>query len=353
MSDDPTGPALAFGVAALGSCPHPLAIGWAFVGTLLALGQTVPVPVDVNMAAAMVSLGLACAVFTRVLTGEHGLLTGAARELVLALIAVVALTLLFVPDGRALLETADGEPLYVTAFAQDLSNGVRAQTIFRASADVSIVSPGVKVALVSSLFVCLFVVLLGRMRNNWDIRRVGWTLAVVAGSVLAVLGLAGQFGLLGTAIELSDVYGDWKALSALSSSGLVLDAVNNPEFGYIGFSSRPAVDALRVLVGCTLLWTGLKALRASAHAQQAAQATMARPGLLIGPLCAFSALVFLQHHGGVFHVLCAVLLLALVAGFLGRQARAPRVLLQALSFGALCLVVLAMVGPTAGWVLIG
>ena len=353
MSSEPGGPALALGIAALGSCPHPLALAWAGLGVSLAMGQIVPLPIEIVSVAGMASLGLACAVLTRSISGARGLLANAKPESLLVLCAVIALALLYLPDSRALLETQDGQPLYITAFAQDLSTGVRVQTLFRASADVSMVSPWVTIALAASLGICLFVVLLGSMRGNPEIERLGWTVTVVSGSTFAMLGLAGQLGLVGSAIELKDVFGDWQALAEMSTSGLVLDKVLYPEFGYVGFSSRPAVDLLRVIIGAALVLLALGELRRRVAWESSDDEGRARPELLIAGLLLFAALVFFQYGGGVFYVLSATLLLTIIAGILGNQSSTSKLVPQSLSFGALSLTVLAIVGPTAGWILAG
>ena len=58
MSSEPGGPALAMGIAALGSCPHPLALAWAGLGISLAMGQIVLLPIEIVSVAGMASLDL-------------------------------------------------------------------------------------------------------------------------------------------------------------------------------------------------------------------------------------------------------------------------------------------------------
>jgi len=353
MSSDPGGPALAFGVAALASCPHPLAAAWAALGISLALGQNIPADLDGISLAGMISMGLVCAALTRSLSGPEGLLATAKAHLVLGLLALSSLALLYLPDARALLETVEGAPLYFSAFVQDLSDGTRLKAVFRASAEVSLVSSMTKSILAAMMVGSLFVVLVGAMRGSREIERLGWTLAVVTGCGLFALGLAGQAGLIGTQITLADSLGNWEALAEMSTPGLAIDSVETSGVGYIGYSSRPAIDVLRVIGGLGLAWVALKQLRRRGDVGQTLPSGRAMPGLLLASLFLFSALVFLQYRGGVFYILSATLLLTLVTSFLGGYSSTSRVVPQSLTFGALCLIVLAIVAPTAGWVLVG
>jgi hypothetical protein len=354
QSGDPAGPALAMGVAALGSCPRPVAFAWAVLAISLAMGQTVPAELNLVSLAAMLSLGLVCACLTRTLTGSRGMLATTHPTHLLLCFTVLSLALLWLPDSRALLETEGGEPLYFTALVQDTTEGIRFETAFRGSAAVSIVGGATKFGMSVLAFTMAFFVLLGSLRDDSHLRWIGWVCGVVTGSCLLALGSAGQFGLIGNSIDLSSSLNQWDVLAELNSPGLVVDRVNTLSTGYLGWSSRPAVDMLRIVGGIVLAWTCFWQLRVrkNDHQDVVEEVRTVRLELFLAALFVLGAMTCLQHHGGVFYVLSAILLLTTSASFLGIFSSTSKFVPQALVLGALCLVLLATVGPAAGWILV-
>jgi hypothetical protein len=330
-----------------------------WVSPLLALalvpsGQIVPVELNPVSLAGLLSLGLVCACLSRVSTGPQGILARANQVHLLLCFTVVSLALLWLPDSRALLETEGGEPLYFTAVVQDTTDGIRFETVFRGSVAVSIIGSAIKFGLSVLALAMSFFVLLGSLRDDSHLKWVGWVCGVVAGSCLIALGAAGQFGLFGSSIDLGSSLNDWDVLAELSGSGLVVDRVNTVQTGYIGWSSRPALDLLRILGGFALGWTCFWQLRVrQAEPLPGADSTgRVRVELFLAALFALLAMTCLQHREGVFYVLSAILLLTTSASFLGLFSSTSKLVPQVLVFGALCLVLLATVGPAAGWILV-
>ena len=106
-----------------------------------------------------------------------------------------------------------------------------------------------------------------------------------------MLGLAGQLGLVGSAIELKDVFGDWQALAEMSTSGLVLDQVLyrvrlcRVQLASCGGYS-PTDYRLVTCIACS--WE----LRRRVAHEAPVDEGRARPELLVAGLLLFSALIF-------------------------------------------------------------
>jgi len=346
-SPDPTGPATAIALAAFLAMPSPLALGWAGLASVLALGETSAVEFRPLALAGTLALGLSLGGLSRFLSGRGGLFAPSKRLMALTLMGLVGLTLVWLPDGRILLETSDGEPLYASATVQSVLDGTRFQTFFRASVLSSPASETVKVALSAALIMGLLLVPYGAFVPHKRAEKAGWMVALLAGLALGVYAMWGQVQAFGAIVELPDADNLRAYLTHIGDGSLVVDEVQLPPEAFLGLSSRPALHVLRLVGGLSLALLAFKSLRERVGAEDVRPAASLELGT--AALFLLGALACMELSGGAFYVICAALLLTLVVSFLGLFTACHRHLVDAMAFGALCLVLLATLGPMAGW----
>lgn len=346
-SPQPAGPGTAFAVAALVACTSRLSLGWSLMALSLVVGEVAPVPLSVLPLAATLAFGLALGALTRALKTSE--LSDPAKGTHLGAIGVmsgVAILVIWLPDARLLLETSDGSPLMLSASVQRAEDGTFFHSLLRASADQAFLDGGFKSLLSVLVLLPLGVVAWARAQEREGAERIGRMMTVLAGALLWAWGVAAPLLTWGETSLVADAEAARLVASSLGDASLIVTSIQTPEAGFIGWSSRPVVDVLRLIGGLTLIASTLRA--PSQAGSSAAASRTASPERGWAALALVAACVCLP-SGGPGVVALAALLLTLVGAFVGTlrptHARLPHIL----NVAALCCVVFAVVGPVAGW----
>lgn len=342
----PTGPAIAFGVAAWVTLKLSVSGLFSLSGTAIALAQISWSMPQLEELGIMVLLGIGLGALTYLIKQgashlRHEGAIGTGIWLALAAIAVAVL-----PDSTLLLQNTEGTPLLLGALVQEAATGTRLEI----SVPALIHHPGPLHWVTSGLPVLSGIAIAALVfkhltRHEQSSQALFMPLGLIGG-LLMLVGIAGYIQLVTGAVELPDAQ-SWRAqLNAATGGTLIVDRLDLPKEGILGTGSRVAIDIFRLIMGAIIVVFTVGVFRSSASEERPKEGSMTPVLIAIG---AIAVPVFCFADGPQMLGMSSALACAAAAAIVGCLSTTPRRLPYDLAMASMLIISFTLVAPLAGW----
>lgn len=253
---------LAFALAAVVVLGRWSSLCLGLVAVVTVVLPSAPVGADLEGWLGLVLSGLGLGLLAR--SAEPGLarlFSGARRVGTATWFSLLAVALVFLPDGHVALFDANGELMSFSVVVEDAVTGVRGIQELPAY----LASPHPADAILSWILflgpITAFALLAQSIAPRSGLLRAGWILSRITGSLLVVSALWGVAELLGGSVAVPSAAELGETLSELAGGRASITAVSTPEGASLTLASRPLVDVLRLALGIPLLvWPSMSSI---------------------------------------------------------------------------------------------
>jgi len=213
-----------------------------------------PVEADPQGWTGLVLTGLGLGLLSRsVEPGLVAMLSTDRRRATATWFSLLAVALVFLPDGHVALFDPAGALMSFSVVVEDAVTGVRGIQELPAY----LASPHPAGSLLSWVLLLgpltAFLLLAQGVAPRSDLARAGWMSARLTGGLLVLSALWGLGELLSGAIVVPSAAALGETLSELAGGRASITAVTTPDGGSLSLASRPLVDWMRLAVGALLL----------------------------------------------------------------------------------------------------